>query len=159
MTQAAAIQLHKKRISPARLVEVAYVPFKNQFAERHIAADFNIPYTLPDVECDIAKTAWVLTIFFSNAVRYTPEWGKLQVRGTNKENRLTLSVQNSGYGIPPEKVHAMFDALAEGVDAPEYGRSLALLLAREIIEAHGGKIGAYSEPGELSRFFIEMPIE
>lgn len=157
MSAGASIELKKARISPAKLAELAYSPFKNQFAEKHIGVEFNIPFTLPEIECDVAKTAWVLTNFFSNAVRYTPPWGKLSVRGVEKTGQLRLSVENTGYGIPPEKLHHMFEP-TENPDAPEFGRGLALLLAREIIEAHGGHIGAYSEPGVLTGFFTELPI-
>lgn len=157
MTGGAFIQLKLASLTPAKLAELAYAPFRNQFADKDISVEFNIPYSLPAIRCDIAKIAWVLSIFFSNAVRYTPQWGKLSVKGTTKNGMVRLAVENTGYGIPPERLNAMFDPV-ENPDEPEFGRGLALLLAREIIEAHGGQIGAYTEPGVLTGFFTELPI-
>lgn len=157
MTRGAFLQLRFTSISPGKLAELAYAPFRNQFADKDISVEFNIPYVLPELNCDVAKIAWVLTIFFSNAVRYTPQWGKLGVKGSDAQENVRLAVENSGYGIPPERLGQMFEA-TENPDAPEFGRGLALLLARDIVEAHGGKIGVYTEPGVLTGFFIELPI-
>lgn len=157
MTGGAFLQLRFTSITPAKLADLAYAPFRNQFADRDISVDFSIPYVLPVLSCDVAKIAWVLTIFFSNAVRYTPQWGKLTVKGSDRHGNVRLAVENSGYGIPPERLGQMFEA-TENPDAPEFGRGLALLLAREIVEAHGGKIGVYTEPGVMTGFFIELPI-
>ncbi|GAB4422084.1 MAG: hypothetical protein OHK0011_00470 [Turneriella sp.] len=157
MTGGAFLQLRFASISPGKLAELAYAPFRNQFADKDISVEFNIPYVLPALHCDVAKIAWVLTIFFSNAVRYTPQWGKLAVKGSDAHGSIRLAVENSGYGIPPERLGQMFEA-TENPEAPEFGRGLALLLARDIVEAHGGKIGVYTEPGVLTGFFIELPI-
>jgi signal transduction histidine kinase len=157
MTTGAFLQLRFTSIKPSKLAELAYAPFRNQFAEKNITVEFNIPYVLPELQCDVAKIAWVMTIFFSNAVRYTPQWGKLWVKGSDARGSIRLAVENSGYGIAPERLGKMFEA-NENPEAPEFGRGLALLLAREIVEAHGGKIGVYSDPGVLTGFFIELPI-
>ena len=140
------------------LAEIAFAPFKAQFSEKDISVDFNIAYTLPLAYCDVAKTAWVLTIFFSNAIRYTPAWGKLIIKGEKIADHLRLSVENTGYGVPLERLQGMFEK-PQSFDSPEFGKGLALLLAREILEAHGGKIGAFSELGVLTRFYIDIPIE
>ncbi|HMV36556.1 MAG TPA: hypothetical protein PKD60_11730, partial [Turneriella sp.] len=81
MTGGAFLQLRFTSISPGKLADLAYAPFRNQFADKDISVEFNIPYVLPTLHCDVAKIAWVMTIFFSNAVRYTPQWGKLAVKG------------------------------------------------------------------------------
>lgn len=117
-----------------------------------------MPYTLPSLVCDIAKIAWTLTIFFSNAVRYTPQWGKLTVKAFTVENAMQIFVENSGYGVPLERLQRMFER-SENYDSPEFGQGLALILAREIAEAHGGRIGVTSELGVMTRFYIEIPIE
>ncbi len=152
-----AIGIHPETIKPSVLAEIAFAPFKAQFSEKDISVEINISYALPLAYCDVAKTAWVLTIFFSNAIRYTPAWGKLVIKGERLEDHLRLSVENSGYGVPLERLQGMFEK-PQSFDSPEFGKGLALLLAREILEAHGGKIGAFSELGVLTRFYIDIPI-
>lgn len=151
------INLQLGSIKPSRLVEIAFAPFANQFSERDIAVEFHMPYTLPLLTCDIPKLAWTLTIFFSNAVRYTPQWGKLTVKASADTGKMLIYVENSGYGIPLERSQRMFER-NENYDSPEFGQGLALILAREIVEAHGGRIGVVSELGVMTRFYIEMPI-
>lgn len=157
ITPIASIGLSIGAIKPSRLVEIAYRPFTEQYVQKDITVDFNIPYTLPDVHCDVAKTTWVLSIFFSNAVRYTPQWGKLAVKAELLATSLRIAVENSGYGVPLERLQRMFER-SENYDSPEFGQGLALVLAREIIEAHGGVIGVTSELGVMTQFFITIPV-
>lgn len=158
MTQAPVIQLNIAEIKPSRLVEIAFAPFTGQFSQKDISAEFHIPYTLPVLMCDVAKTAWVLTIFFSNAVRYTPAWGKLTVRAALLGDKMRISVENTGYGVPMERLQRMFQRDGN-FESPEFGQGLALLLAGEIAEAQHGIIGAISELGVMTQFYIDLPIE
>lgn len=157
MPSASGIALKLGAIKPSRLVEIAYEPFTAQFTEKDISVEFHIPYSLPELSCDVAKIAWTLTILLSNAIRYTPQWGKIVVRAALNQDRLVISVENSGYGVPLERLQRMFER-NDNPDAPEFGQGLALILAREIVEAHGGKIGAGSELGVMTRFHIDLPI-
>lgn len=150
------IALKPSVIRPGRLVEIAFSPFVQQFAERDISVDILIPHTLPEIECDAAKIAWVLTNFLSNAIRYTPQWGKLTIRGSMIDQKLRVSIENSGYGVPLERLAQMFDR-SEDHTARDFGQGLALNLSREIVEAHGGTIGAESELGQMTRFYIDLP--
>jgi|GEM_PF-2820000 len=158
MSQAPVIQLKLTEIKPSRLVEIAYSPFTGQFSQKDISTEFHIPYTLPILECDVAKTAWILTIFFSNAVRYTPAWGKLIVRANVVAKKLRITVENTGYGVPMERLQRMFQR-DENSESPEFGQGLALLLAAEIAEAQHGTIGASSELGVMTQFYLDLPIE
>jgi two-component system OmpR family sensor kinase len=83
--------------------------------------------------------------------------GKLTVRAAAVQDQLQIFVENSGYGIPLERSQRMFER-SDNYDSPEFGQGLALILAREIVEAHGGRIGVESELGVMTRFYIEMPI-
>ncbi|HRP70447.1 MAG TPA: HAMP domain-containing sensor histidine kinase, partial [Turneriella sp.] len=156
--QDGGILLKKSAVPASRLAEIAFKPFAAQFAERNISVSLNLPHTLPYLVCDIAKVAWVLSIFLSNAVRYTPEWGKLNVSASLLNAKLRIAVENSGYGISIESAERMFTRV-ENESAIEFGQGLALILAREIIEAHGGLIGVESELGVMTRFYFEIPIE
>ena len=129
MTGGAFLQLRFTSISPGKLADLAYAPFRNQFADKDISVEFNIPYVLPTLHCDVAKIAWVMTIFFSNAVRYTPQWGKLAVKGSDAHGNLRLAVENSGYGIPPERLGQMFEA-TENPEAPRLRPKLTAPKAR-----------------------------
>lgn len=152
------IALKTGKIKASRLVEIAFAPFTEQYAAKNVQIEFQMPYTLPQLDCDVGKIAWVLTNFFSNALRYTPAWGKLTVRGTLLADKLRISVENTGYGVPLERLQRMFE-MGDNYEAPEFGQGLALALAREVVEAHGGSIAAESELGVMTRFYIDLPVE
>jgi K+-sensing histidine kinase KdpD len=124
MQKSRVIELTYSSIKISKLVEIAYAPFTEQFSQKEISVEFNMPYTLPAMYCDVPKIAWILTIFFSNAVRYTPNWGKLQVRGIATNEEIVVSVENSGYGIPLERLQRMFER-HNNYESAEFGQGLA----------------------------------
>jgi signal transduction histidine kinase len=80
------------------------------------------------------------------------------VRATLLGKNLRISVENSGYGVPIERLQRMFQR-DENFESPEFGQGLALLLAGEIAEAQHGTIGASSELGVMTQFYMDLPIE
>ena len=112
---------------------------------------------------DPEKLAWVLTNFISNAIRYTPEGGKIDLQVYQNERHLEFSVRDHGEGIEKEQVHKVFQRFVQlkkkdGKKNKE-GLGLGLAISKEVIEEHGGEIGVESELGKGSRFYFRIPIE
>jgi len=115
----------------------------------------------PALECygDRTKLSWVLSTLVGNAVNYTPEGGEIAVCALRETNRLRLRVSDSGSGIPPDLADVVFERGLEGkAESPEPGSiGLGLMLAKEIVEAHGGRIFAEgSRHGNV--FTIDLPL-
>jgi len=66
-------------------------------------------------------------------------------------------VHDTGPGVPPEHRQAIFERFFRMPDATEPGAGLGLYIAKEIVDAHGGKIGVDGEPGQGSAFWLELP--
>jgi len=103
-----------------------------------------------------------------NAVRFTPQGGDIIVGGAVVQgDRISLWVQDTGPGIPPEALPHVFDRFYQADAARPTGRrgsgpsaplraGLGLTIAREIVTRHGGKIRAESQPGQGAKFTITL---
>ncbi len=108
---------------------------------------------------DPEKTAWVLTNFLTNAVKYSPEDGEIELTTSLKDNNIEFSVCDHGRGIEEKYLSRIFDRYFKVPGTPEkVGTGLGLSISREFIEAQGGKIWVYSKLGEGSTFGFCLPV-
>jgi signal transduction histidine kinase len=116
-----------------------------------------------EVSADRTRIRQVMINLVNNALKFT-EKGKITIRAVREENSVLISVKDTGIGIPPEHLEAIFSEFTQ-VDSSTTrkagGTGLGLPISRKLIEMHGGKIWAESNgvDGEGSTFFIFMPIE
>lgn len=101
----------------------------------------------------------VLVNLIDNAIKYTPEGGRITVEVKSYANRVQLSVGDTGIGIAPEHREKIFDRFYRvSTDRGETGSGLGLAIAKSICSAHGGAIAVESVPGAGSVFRIELPL-
>ncbi len=126
-----------------------------------IHVEIQVDPTLSEVRLDPAKFKQVLYNYLSNAIKNTPEQGRVTVRmKPQDEETFVLEVEDTGRGIPPEDIGRLFvefEQLDTDLAKKEQGTGLGLALTRRIIEAQGGKVGVRSIPGQGSIFFAILP--
>ena len=109
---------------------------------------------------DGARIKQALLNLVGNAVKFTPEGGRVWVRADCEDGRVRVEVGDTGPGIAPEdqeRIFLEFQQAASEAGKPQ-GTGLGLALARKFVEMHGGKIWVESELGKGSRFFFTLPI-
>jgi NtrC-family two-component system sensor histidine kinase KinB len=108
---------------------------------------------------DPVKLSWVISNLIANALRYTPEGGTISLSVGQADGSVRVTVADSGPGIPPAIRDHLFERYTQGnVNGGEPGSAgLGLAIAKEIVEAHGGRIFVESTMGEGTSFTIEMP--
>jgi len=108
---------------------------------------------------DERKVKQVLLNLLSNALKFTPEGGRIDVRGTMNDGMAQISVADTGVGIAPEDQEAIFEEFRQvgTADKKVEGTGLGLALSRKFIELHGGRIWVQSEPGKGSTFSFTLP--
>lgn len=121
-----------------------------------------LPETSYFVDIDTDKLTQVMDNIISNALKYSPDGGNIRFGFTVHENMLRVMISDDGMGIPKENVGRIFDRFYR-VDRARArsmgGTGLGLAIAREMIEAHGGKIWAESEEGVGTTVFFTLPFE
>jgi signal transduction histidine kinase len=93
-----------------------------------------------------------------NAIRHTPAGGSVELRAAPEGDSLRFEVSDSGPGIAAEYVPRLFDRFYRVPGAPSGGAGLGLYICKEIVEAHGGRVGVESEPGRGSIFWFTLPL-
>jgi signal transduction histidine kinase len=130
--------------------------------EKNIAVTADLTAADHLVRGDAARLAQVFANLLTNAAKFTPEAGRVTVRTANAEGELRVAVVDTGIGIAPEVLPKIFDAFRQGGDGTTRrfgGLGLGLAVARNLVEAHGGRISATS-PGRDrgATFNVALPV-
>jgi signal transduction histidine kinase len=109
---------------------------------------------------DERKVKQVLLNLLSNALKFTPEGGRIDVRTTMNDGMAEIAVTDTGVGIAPEDQEAIFEEFRQvgTADKKVEGTGLGLTLCRKFIELHGGRIWVKSEVGQGSTFTFTIPV-
>ncbi|MCF6407441.1 ATP-binding protein [Chitinophaga filiformis] len=153
------IQLKIEPVSPDIIIDNATNTVSALAQQKNIAIRINNNTNGHKIMTDPEKTAWVLTNFLTNAVKYSPEDAEIELTTSLKDNNIEFSVCDHGRGIEEKYLSRIFDRYFKVPGTPEkVGTGLGLSISREFIEAQGGKIWVDSKLGEGSTFGFSLPV-
>jgi signal transduction histidine kinase len=115
--------------------------------------------SIPNVRADERKVKQVLLNLLSNALKFTPDGGRVAVRIAARDGMVAVAVSDTGVGIAKQDQQAVFEEFRQVGSAAKRveGTGLGLALVRKFVELHGGCIGVESEPGAGSTFTFTSP--
>ncbi len=125
----------------------------------------NIKMELEDPQHNLDVVPEILRIvlrnLLSNALKYSPQGGEIQIRSSLEANFIRLSVRDQGPGLKKEQQEAMFAEMMQSTEgsSKEKGTGLGLYLSAEFIRTSGGRIGVKSELGKGSEFWFTLPLK
>jgi signal transduction histidine kinase len=157
--QAGRLHLELARVSPLELAEDVRDAHERLAASRHVRLTVEI---LPDcaaAHADRERAALALANLVGNAIRHTPEHGRVVITAVRDGDMVRFEVADEGEGIPAEYRARVFDRFFRIPGRPGGASGLGLAIARDVVIAHGGTIGVESADGAGSRFWFTLPVD
>lgn len=157
------IHLDKEKVALKALVNRAVGAARPLIEQRGQQLDIETPDEPVWLEVDAARIVQVLGNLLHNAIKFTPQGGRIRIAAEYDEQgqSASLSVRDTGAGIPPEMLSRIFDLFAQvesGSEKSGGGLGIGLKLVRELVELHGGTVEAHSEgAGRGSEFVVRLP--
>jgi len=126
----------------------------------HRKVEVNVPDNFPLVPMDFTLMVQVLVNVVDNAVKYSPEYCKIEISAELENDQVRLIIADRGEGIPPEDLERVFDKFYR-VQRPDSvsGTGLGLSISKGIVEAHAGSIHARRRDGGGTLIVIELPVK
>jgi signal transduction histidine kinase len=138
------------------------VAFHNPRAEfASVTIDLDVPEKLPPVLANRRNMEEVLSNLITNAIKYSPNGGRISISASSGSDYLSIRIQDSGIGIDAEDKNRIFQRFYRVKNEKTryiQGTGLGLALVKSILESHQGRIKVDSQPGEGSTFFVFLPL-
>jgi GAF domain-containing protein len=158
--EAGRMELERSDFDLPNAIENALILVRERASRRGIRLGHTIDERLGAIGGDERKVKQVLLNLLSNALKFTPEGGQVDVRAGLNNDVAEVSVTDTGIGIAPEDQEAVFEEFRQvgAADKKSEGTGLGLALSRKFIELHGGRIWVKSQVGAGSTFTFTLPM-
>jgi two-component system, OmpR family, sensor histidine kinase BaeS len=160
LVDAGKLTLHRQAVQPGDILERTAAAHLPQAQQSGITLGVDVAADLSPIHADPERLVQVLGNLVGNALRYTPEGGRITLAARQQAGGIRLTVRDTGAGIDPADLPHIFDRFYRGDDSRETNEGesgLGLAIAKSLVEAHGGSISVTSTPGEGSTFAIILP--
>ncbi|MGI9254552.1 MAG: sensor histidine kinase [Thermomicrobiales bacterium] len=154
LADAGALSLHPEPADLAELVDDLMTAFEPRAETAGVRLTAAVA-PLGPVTLDPVRIRQALENLLANALRHTPRGGEVRLDVRPERGDIRFTVRDTGTGIPPEQLPHIFDRFWKSADSG--GSGLGLAICRGLVEAHGGRIGAESEPGLGTTVWFTIP--
>jgi signal transduction histidine kinase len=153
------VQFRKTRFSVADLIYECSDVMMSKAHETNIQIRVDIPNEMPLMEADRDKIKQVLLNFISNAIKYNRPNGSVIITGTYDTNDISITIQDTGMGIPEEAIPHLFEKFyrVREHEGKATGTGLGLSICKQIVQGHNGRIEVKSKIGVGTSFTIHLP--
>jgi len=156
------IRLRKERVEMGQVVADVVEASQPLIDSRGHVLEVEVPDEPLHVLGDSTRIFQVLLNLLNNAVKYTPEGGRIWITVESKEDQVILRVRDTGIGMPVELLPQIFDLFVQGdrsLDRTEGGLGIGLTLVQQIVLLHGGSVQAWSEgSGRGTEITVRLPL-
>lgn len=158
--EAGKFSLNKALFDLNHLIEEKVLAFSFIGQERFVTITSKLDTSYPPIVFDAQRIGQVMNNLLSNALKFTPDHGEIHVTTAVQDGQITVSVTDTGMGIPDEKKSLLFSKYGQlsGAIRKEAGTGLGLYISKGIIESHGGKIWVTSDAGKGTAVAFTLPM-
>jgi len=153
--QGGQLKLDCRAVDIGAVAREAVALYDGRAKHRNTALSAEIPPDLPQISADADRLQRVILNLLDNAIRFTPGGGQVTLAVKQDGAGIEISVQDTGRGMSEEEQARAFEPYYRGEGG---GAGLGLAIARAIVEAHGGRMGIESTPGQGSRVWFILPL-
>ncbi len=157
---AGKLQLKLERVDFNKEVELAVQSLRGLANAKNLQVQTDL-CEVTDMYLDVQKVSRVLSNILGNAIKFSKANGKIMVRSQHQENYLALSIQDTGPGIAPADLEAIFEKFHTGASSNVAGKGhgLGLAISKSFVELHGGRLFVESTRHKGSVFIVHLPVE
>ena len=157
--EAGQMVLNRSEFSVRESLEYCLSMVRERALQQRILLSLEVDPEVGLLDADRLRIRQVVLNLFSNAVKFTPEGGRVDIRAFIRGQDLVVLVADTGVGVPAEDRERIFDSFQQGTRHSEQteGTGLGLTLSKRILELHGGRIWVESEAGKGSTFGFALP--
>jgi signal transduction histidine kinase len=160
--ESGTLDIAPEPVDLARVIGEVRDILRGTVTNRRLDVELELPAELGRVTVDPAKLRQILYNYLSNALKFTPDGGRVTIRAQVLDTVFRIEVEDTGIGIAADdlrKLFVPFRQLDASTTKRYQGTGLGLALTRRLAEAHGGKVGVHSVRGAGSTFWVELPRE
>jgi two-component system OmpR family sensor kinase/two-component system sensor histidine kinase BaeS len=160
LADAGQLEIERGPVDLAALISKVVTGVRTRASEKDVLLVEEVPERLPEVRADAQRIAQVVSNLLSNGITYTPSGGKVTVAAKEVDGWVEVRVADTGPGIPPEEMPYLFERFYRSDRSrsrAQGGSGLGLAIAKQLVEAHGGRIWAESEVGRGAIFVFTLP--
>lgn len=155
--EAGQLRLRRRRYDARELIEETVLGARPLADAAGVSVGLRCPERAVTLHADWLRCMQILTNLLSNALKFTPRGGHVEVRLEEERDHALICVRDTGPGIPREAQKHLFEPFWQRRRSTGEGAGLGLAIARGLVLAHGGEIGVQSEPGQGSTFWFRLP--
>ncbi len=155
--EAGKMKLKKEKIILGPLVDEVVSGNSKEISDKRLTFKKYIPDDIGLLWADKDKFTQVVINLVGNAIKYTPDGGKVTIKLARAGRNIRFEISNTGPGIARDDIGKLFDKFERITAEKQEGTGLGLSISKDIIELHKGKIWAESEPGKGAKFIFIMP--
>jgi signal transduction histidine kinase len=160
-TSRGGITLNVQSVSLRDVIQEMLSRMMSKAQRGNVRIEIHLPSDLPPVHADSRKITWVISQLVDNGIKFTPSGGKVTLRAGGASDRVWVTVEDTGVGIPASRMNELFEPFHQldgSITRRQGGTGMGLYLCKQIVEAHGSKITLQSKEGSGSMFLFDLPI-
>jgi signal transduction histidine kinase len=160
-TSRGGISLNLQSVSIRDCVQEALARLAAKAQQGSVRIEVRLPPELPPVRADSRKIAWVIAQLVDNGIKFTPSGGRVTIHAGTSSDRVWLTVEDTGIGIPPSRMKELsepFHQLDGSSTRRRGGTGMGLYLSRQIVDAHGSKLTMQSKEGGGTKLMFDLPV-
>ncbi|MCL4270368.1 MAG: PAS domain-containing protein [Anaerolineales bacterium] len=155
----AGFDTRRELVQPENVLRYTLDVFDSQIKKKKLTLETNVTGEVRPIRANPIRIRQMLDNLVGNAIKYTPEGGRVRVSMSMQENQIVIRVEDTGPGIPPDEQSRVFEKFYRASTRPQgvEGTGLGLAIVKSVADSHQGRVWVESKVGEGSAFVVLLP--